>query len=164
MSHLPRHPSPPASPTEEQDISRAGVYNEESRRSLQKGKQRAEDPFDEDETTVSGGEERYPPLNDEETESRRVAEVRRPQPSHAEPGFTQHTPRTCVAGRRTNDNDGRSHASRVRRRWAADPSSATSRGEPVCSGRAAGRSSLRRQGPARTISYTRRKTSSHLTT
>ena len=76
-----QHPEP----AEEEDISRAGVYHDEpapSPRGKGKGKQKAENPFEDGEESSSEeeqldkGEKGYPPTNDEDTESRRVAEVR----------------------------------------------------------------------------------------
>ena len=77
-------------PAEEEDISRAGVYQDDPALNHpstagRKGKQSAENPFDDedDEAGESSDEEyhaekTYPPINDEEAESRRVAEVRSP--------------------------------------------------------------------------------------
>ena len=68
-------------PAEEEDISRAGVYHDDTEPSTagSKGKQRA-DPFSddagdpsEDEDAVEKG---YPPTTDEAAEARRVEEVR----------------------------------------------------------------------------------------
>lgn len=77
-----------ASPLEEEDISRAGVFHEDTasnsperlpgRRGKQK--QRAQDPFNDDGTASlsdgdDGGGESYPPTKDDVTESRRIEEV-----------------------------------------------------------------------------------------
>lgn len=68
---------------EEEDISRAGVYHDESapnQTSSAKGKQRAGNPFGgEDESSSdeeNSGDKKYPPNIDEEEEARKVAEVR----------------------------------------------------------------------------------------
>ncbi len=83
MNSPTRLPSLPPSPTEEEDISRAGVFYDPgastTRASGSKGKQnqRVQDPFEDgaDSSSEEAGAEGYPPTKDEEVESRRVAEV-----------------------------------------------------------------------------------------
>lgn len=90
MSSQTIAPSPPASPAEE-DISHAGVYADSEagastatltgRTDRQRQKQRAGGPFADDGEDssledASGRTGSYPPTNDEEAESRRIAEVR----------------------------------------------------------------------------------------
>lgn len=100
-----QHPEPAE---EEEDISRAGVYHDEPAPSGKgKGKQRAENPFEDDdgestdEEDEETGEKGYPPVNDEDAEARRVAEVRSLHSGLYRPHFVlaltrKKNPRGCV--------------------------------------------------------------------
>ena len=121
MSLLPnQHPEP----AEEEDISRAGVYHDEPAPSSStptsgaKGKQRAENPFADDENgsedEYDSGEKGYPPTNDEEAESKRIEEVRSLRPTAITDSLMPDC-RTYDAGRQRSDSAGNRRESRRRR-------------------------------------------------
>lgn len=163
-----QHPEP----TEEEDISRAGVYHDEpapSGSSGAKGKQRAENPFDDDDENASedeydSGEKGYPPTNDEEAESRRIEEVRS-RHLKAITGPLTLCCRTYDAGRQRRDSAEKRRGSR-HRRLPRRRSSATSPAKLACFGLDDGgpASRHRRKGRGSTTAYGPPKTASRSTT
>ncbi len=124
-----------ASPLEEEDISRAGVFHDDTasnspeRLPGRKGKQkqRAQDPFNDDDIASlsdgdDGGGESYPPTKDDVTESRRIEEVRYMLSQRLRLLTTQ-SDRTYDSGNRPSGSGGglrETHSRPLRRRrWSA---------------------------------------------
>lgn len=142
-------PSLPPSPSEE-DLTKAdGIWNDEPEPAAKwKGKARElsevseSAPFsaEEEDPLGSAASEAYPPMNDEDAETRRVEEVRSTSSLRLSPHLNRHDHprRLCDAGKSQSDSAGRPHVCRRPAPATARPaqarSSATRRGVRPCSG------------------------------